>query len=148
MAATTSVHRRRCYSRGCEVLMAWLLPSTRGAPFSIVLPGASAGSTGSSGAATHRARPCGSRGAYGGSVAAVLEMSRLLGGSRAAARGGAARLRPTIVLVKTTKEDTMATTLLDYRDMMAELHIDDLLREAAADRKVQATRAARRQRRV
>ena len=93
MAATTSVHRRRCYSRGCEVLMAWLLPSTRGAPFSIVLPGASAGSTGSSGAATHRARPCGSRGAYGGSVAAVLEMSRLLGGSRAAARGGAARLK-------------------------------------------------------
>jgi hypothetical protein len=53
-----------------------------------------------------------------------------------------------MVLVKTTKEDTMATTLLDYRDMMAELHIDDLLREAAADRKVQAVRAARRQRRV
>jgi hypothetical protein len=48
--------------------------------------------------------------------------------------------------VKTTKEDTMATTLLDYRPMMAELHIDDLLREAAAARKAQAARAARRQR--
>jgi hypothetical protein len=42
----------------------------------------------------------------------------------------------------------MATTLLDYRPMMAELHIDDLLREAAAARKVQAARAARRQREV
>jgi hypothetical protein len=46
------------------------------------------------------------------------------------------------------EEDTMATTLLDYRPMMAELHIDDLLREAAAARKVQAARAARRQRGV
>jgi hypothetical protein len=53
-----------------------------------------------------------------------------------------------VVPVKTTKEDTMASTLLDYRPMMAELHIDDLLREAAAARKVQAARAARRQRRV
>jgi hypothetical protein len=32
---------------------------------------------------------------------AYVEMSLLLGGSRAAARGGAARLRPTVVLVKT-----------------------------------------------
>jgi hypothetical protein len=46
------------------------------------------------------------------------------------------------------EEDTMATTFLDYRPMMAELHIDDLLREAAAARKVQAARAARRQRGV
>ena len=42
----------------------------------------------------------------------------------------------------------MATTLLDYPAMMAELHIDDLLREAAAAREVQAARAARRQRAV
>jgi hypothetical protein len=42
----------------------------------------------------------------------------------------------------------MTSTLLDYRPMMAELHIDDLLREAAAARKAQAARAARRQRRV
>jgi outer membrane murein-binding lipoprotein Lpp len=75
-------------------------------------------------------------------------MSLLLGGSRAAARGGAARLRPTVMAGKTTKEDTMATTLLDYRATMAQLHIDDLLREAAAARKVQAARAARRQRGV
>jgi hypothetical protein len=75
-------------------------------------------------------------------------MSLLLGGSRAAARGGAARLRPIVVSGKTTKEATMATTLLDYRATMAELHIDDLLREAAAARKVQAARAARRQRGV
>jgi hypothetical protein len=53
-----------------------------------------------------------------------------------------------VVSVKTTKEDTMAATLLDYRAMMAELHIDDLLREAAAARKVQAARAVRRQRGV
>ena len=46
------------------------------------------------------------------------------------------------------EEDTMATTLLDYRATMAELHIDDLLRDAAAARKVQAARAARRQRGV
>jgi hypothetical protein len=46
------------------------------------------------------------------------------------------------------EEDTMTTTLLDYRPMMAELHIDDLLREAAAARKAQAARAARRQRGV
>ena len=42
----------------------------------------------------------------------------------------------------------MATTLLDYRPMMAESHINDLLREAAAARKLQAARAARRQRGV
>ena len=42
----------------------------------------------------------------------------------------------------------MATTLLDYHAIMAELHIDHLLREAAAARKVQAARAARRQRKV
>jgi hypothetical protein len=42
----------------------------------------------------------------------------------------------------------MATMLLDYRPMMVELHIDDLLREAAAARKVQAARTARRQRGV
>jgi hypothetical protein len=42
----------------------------------------------------------------------------------------------------------MATTLLDYRATMAALHIDDLLREAGAARKVQAARAARRPRGV
>jgi hypothetical protein len=42
----------------------------------------------------------------------------------------------------------MATTLLGYPATMAQLHIDDLLREAAAARKVQAARAARRQRGV
>jgi hypothetical protein len=75
-------------------------------------------------------------------------MSLLHGGSKAAARCELIRLRPTVVSVKTTKEDTMATTLLDYGAMMAELHVDDLLREAAAARKVQAARAARRQRGV
>jgi hypothetical protein len=50
--------------------------------------------------------------------------------------------------VKTTKEATMATTLLDHHAMMAQLHVDELLREAAAARKVQAARAARRQRGV
>ena len=50
--------------------------------------------------------------------------------------------------VKTTKEDTMAMTLLGYRAMMAELRGDALLREAAAARKVRAARAARRQRGV
>jgi hypothetical protein len=50
--------------------------------------------------------------------------------------------------VNTAKEDTMATTLLDYRAMLAKLHVDELLREAAAARKVQAARAARRQRGV
>jgi tRNA A37 N6-isopentenylltransferase MiaA len=48
----------------------------------------------------------------------------------------------------TTKEDTMAMTLLGYRAMMAELRGEDLLRKAAADRKVRAARAARRQRGV
>ena len=75
-------------------------------------------------------------------------MSLLPDGSKAAARCGTARLRPTVVSVKTTREDIMATTLLDYRAMMAELHVDELLREAAAARKVQAARAARRQRGV
>jgi len=42
----------------------------------------------------------------------------------------------------------MTTTFLDYRATMSELHIDDLLRDAAAVRKVQAARAARRQRGV
>jgi hypothetical protein len=87
-------------------------------------------------------------GAYGEGVAAVLELSLPLGGSKAAARCGAARLRPTVVSVNTAKEDTMATTLLDYRAMLAKLHVDELLREAAAARKVQAARAARRQRGV
>jgi PHD/YefM family antitoxin component YafN of YafNO toxin-antitoxin module len=75
-------------------------------------------------------------------------MSLLPGGSKAAARYGVACLRPTVVSVKTAKEDTMTTTLLDYRAMMVELHVDELLREAAAARKVQAARAARRQRGV
>jgi hypothetical protein len=47
--------------------------------------------------------------------------------------------------VKTTKEDTMAMMLLGYRAMMAELRREDLLRKAAATRKVRAARAARRQ---
>jgi hypothetical protein len=50
--------------------------------------------------------------------------------------------------VKTTKEDTMATTLLDCQAMTAELHVDELLREAAAARKTPAARAAHRQRGV
>jgi outer membrane murein-binding lipoprotein Lpp len=53
-----------------------------------------------------------------------------------------------MVSVKTTKEGTMATTLQDYQAMMAQLHVDELIREAAAARKVQAARAARRQRGV
>jgi hypothetical protein len=47
--------------------------------------------------------------------------------------------------VKTTKEVIMATTILDYPAMMAELHVDELLREAAVARKVQTARAGRRQ---
>ena len=42
----------------------------------------------------------------------------------------------------------MTTTLLGYHATMAQLYIDDLLREAAAARKVHAARAARRQRGV
>jgi hypothetical protein len=42
----------------------------------------------------------------------------------------------------------MAMTLLGYRAMMAELRREDLLRKAAAARKVRAARAARRQRGV
>jgi hypothetical protein len=53
-----------------------------------------------------------------------------------------------LVSVNPTKEDTMAMTLLGYRAMMAELRRDDLLREAAATRKVRAARDARRQRGV
>ena len=74
------------------------------------------------------------------------EISLLPGGSKAAARCEAARLGPTVASVKTAKEDTMATTLLDYHAMIAQLHVDELLGEAAATRKVQAARAARRQR--
>ena len=75
-------------------------------------------------------------------------MSLLPAGSKAADQCGAARLRPTVVSVHPTKEDTMAMTLLGYRAMMAELRRDDLLRKAAAARKVRAARAARRQRGV
>ena len=46
------------------------------------------------------------------------------------------------------KEDTMATTLLDYRALMAELHIEDLRREARTARKVRDARAARRRKGV
>ncbi len=42
----------------------------------------------------------------------------------------------------------MATTLLDYRALMAELHIEGLRREAQTARKVRAARAARRQKGV
>jgi tRNA A37 N6-isopentenylltransferase MiaA len=42
----------------------------------------------------------------------------------------------------------MAMTLLGYRAMMAELRSEDLLRKAAAGRKVRTARAARRQREV
>jgi hypothetical protein len=38
------------------------------------------------------------------------------------------------------KEDTMALTLLGYRAVMAELHIDDLRRETRTARKVRAAR--------
>jgi hypothetical protein len=86
--------------------------------------------------------------AQGGSVASAMEMSLLLGGSKATARGGSVRLRPIVMSVKTAKEDTMATMLLDYSTTLAKLHIEDLRREAEAARKVQAARAARRQRRV
>ena len=75
-------------------------------------------------------------------------MSLLPAGSKAADQCGAARLRPTVVSVKTTKEDTMAMTLLGYRAMMAELRREDLLRKAAAARKVRAARAARHHRGV
>jgi hypothetical protein len=70
-------------------------------------------------------------------------MSLLPAGSKAADQCGAI-----VVSVDPTKEDTMAMTLLGYRAMMAELRRDDLLREAAAARKVRAVRAARRQRGV
>jgi len=54
--------------------------------------------------------------------------------------------------VKTAKEDTMATMLLGYGTTLAELHIEDLHREAEAARKAraarQAARVARRQRGV
>ena len=38
------------------------------------------------------------------------------------------------------KEDTMAMTLLGYRALMAELHSDDLRREARTARKLRAAR--------
>jgi hypothetical protein len=38
------------------------------------------------------------------------------------------------------KEDTMVMTLLGYRAVMAELHIDDLRREARTARKMRAAR--------
>jgi hypothetical protein len=50
--------------------------------------------------------------------------------------------------VKTAKEDTMATMLLGYGATLAELHVEDLHRETEAARKVQAARAARRQKGV
>ena len=75
-------------------------------------------------------------------------MSLLPGGSKAADQCGAVRLRPTVVSVKTIREDTMAMTLLGFRALMAERRRDALRREAAAARKVQAARAARRQRGV
>jgi hypothetical protein len=53
-----------------------------------------------------------------------------------------------VISVKTAKEDTMATMLLGYGATLAELHIEDLRREAEATRKVQAAWAARRQRGV
>ncbi len=77
-----------------------------------------------------------------------MEMSLLLGGSKATAQGGSVRLRPIVVSVKIAKEDTMATMPLGYGAALAELHIEDLRREAEAARKVQAARAARRQRGV
>jgi hypothetical protein len=67
-------------------------------------------------------------------------MSLLLGGSRAAARGGAACLSPTVVFGEEMKEDTMVMTLLGYRAVMAELHIDDRRRETRTARKVRAAR--------
>ena len=75
-------------------------------------------------------------------------MSRLPGGSKAVDQCGAARLRPTVVSVKTTQEDTMAMTILGYRAMLAELRRDARLRQAAAARKGRAARAARRQKGV
>jgi hypothetical protein len=50
--------------------------------------------------------------------------------------------------VKTTKEDTMAMTLLGFRALMAERRRDALRREAAAARKVRAAPDTRRQRGV
>ena len=38
------------------------------------------------------------------------------------------------------KEDTMVMTLLGYRAVMAELHIDDLRRETRTARKLRAAR--------
>ncbi len=81
-----------------------------------------------------------------------VKTSLLLGGSKATARGGSVRLRPIVMSVKTAKEDTMATMLLGYGTTLAELHIEDLHREAEAARKAraarQAARVARRQRGV
>src|SRR6266542_4469873 len=70
-------------------------------------------------------------------------MSPPPGGSKAPARGGTTRLRPTVTSVNTAKEAIMTTTLLDYSALLAEQRIADLRREAEADRKVRAALAAR-----
>lgn len=77
-------------------------------------------------------------------VPGVLEMSPPPSGSRAPARGGTTRLRPTVVSV--TKEDSMNKTLPEFSGLLAAEHIADLRREATAERKARAARAARRQR--
>jgi hypothetical protein len=76
----------------------------------------------------------------------VLEMSPPPSGSKAPARGGTTRLRPTVVSV--TKEDSMNKTLPEFSALLAAEHIADLRREATAERKARAARAARRQRRA
>jgi hypothetical protein len=76
----------------------------------------------------------------------VLEMSPPPSGSKASARGGTTRLRPTVMAV--TKEDSMNKTLPEFGALRAAEHIADLRREATAERKARAARAARRQRRA
>ena len=66
-------------------------------------------------------------------------------GSKASARGGTTRLRPTVVSV--TKEDTMNKTFPEFGALRATEHIADLRREATAERKARAARAARAARR-
>ena len=75
----------------------------------------------------------------------VLEMSPPPSGSKASARGGTTRLRPTVVSV--TKEDTMNKTLPEFGALRATEHIADLRREATAERQARAARAARAARR-
>ena len=75
-------------------------------------------------------------------------MSLLLGGSKAAARGGAACLSPTVVFGEEMKEDTMVMTLLGYRAVMAELHSDDRRRQARTAGKVRAAPGTRRRKGV